>query len=173
MALPTIKAKMAPETRKLLSEMKNLITVGELSFSAGIAADIIAEEARQLAPLGDPAQGSNKTNTDTGNLRRAIVAWTDKTATSFGNVGVAHVGVIHKIAPHAHLVEFGTAGRRFPKNSKKLVFWIDGKKIVVDSVKPMPAQAFMRPAIDSKQGAAIAAISVDLTQRITLKLHKK
>jgi len=103
MALPTIKAKMAPETRKLLSEMKNLITVGELSFSAGIAADIIAEEARQLAPLGP-----------TGNLKRGIVSRVDKTATQFGHSGAAYVWVDYSIAPHAHLVEFGARGGNMP-----------------------------------------------------------
>jgi HK97 gp10 family phage protein len=170
--LPKIKMRMSPETKALLSKTKNLITVGELSFSAGVAADIIANAAKELAPVGDPSRGSNEEGNETGNLRDAIKAWGDKLS-SFGHSGIAHVGVDYRKAPHAHLVEFGTQGNRVPSKSSVLVFWIDGEKIVVKSVKPMPAHPFMRPAVDAMQGAALTAIETDLTARIYKKLAGK
>lgn len=169
--LPNVKMRMSKETRVVLKNFSSLLTVGELSFSAGIAADIFKAEAKALAPSGTPSRGSDETN-KVGNLKDGVVAWIDKTA-QFGSVGVAHVGINYKKAPHAHLVEFGTEGVRVPKDSKKLVFYIDGKKIVTDSVKPMPAQPFMRPAIDNKKSVAITELEADLLILINKKMAAK
>lgn len=161
MSVPRISINMTSETKSLLKEVRNLLTVGELSFSAGIAADIIAEESRRLAPEGE-----------TGNLKRGIISRGNKEVAQFGSVGAAYVGVDYRIAPHAHLVEYGTSNRRYPKNKGKLVFYIDGKKIVVDSVAPMPQKPFMRPAIETQQKIATVAIETDLATRITKRLNK-
>ncbi|MHB0929193.1 MAG: HK97-gp10 family putative phage morphogenesis protein [Candidatus Nanopelagicales bacterium] len=124
---------MTPETKKLLDSMKSFLSVGELGFSAGLAADIFAAEARLRAPV------------KTGKLRSAIVAKINKIAEHFGAVGAAYVSVDYKIAPHAHLVEYGGRGGE------------------------MPAQPFMRPAVDSKQSEAGKAVETDLLKRINLR----
>lgn len=103
MGLPNVKIRMSVQTKEILRRSKNLLTVGELSYSAGIGAGIIAEEARTLAPLGP-----------TGNLKRGIVAKENKKASGFAVVGAAYVGVDYGIAPHAHLVEFGARGGEMP-----------------------------------------------------------
>lgn len=104
MATPKITIQMDPASKKALRSMRNLLTVGELGFSAGIAADLIAEEARRLAPE------------KTGALKRGIVSKVNKVVEEFGTglVGAAYVGVDYHIAPHAHLVEFGARGGEMP-----------------------------------------------------------
>ena len=135
MAAPKISFRMDPATRKSLHTMGNLLTVGELGFSAGLAADLIAEEARRLAPQGP-----------TGNLKRGIIARVNKVSAQFMGVGSAYVGVDYHIAPHAHLVEFGARGGE------------------------MPAQPFMRPAIDTKQAEAAKILEADIQQRINKRM---
>jgi HK97 gp10 family phage protein len=77
------------------------------------AAEPIKQDAIALAPF------------KTGRLRRAIFASRgDKSKSS------AIVGVNHKIAPHAHLVEFGHAGPH-----------------------PAPPHPFMRPAIEKNRAS--------------------
>lgn len=102
MATPKITIQMDPASKKALRSMHNLLTVGELGFSAGIAADLIAEEARRLAPE------------KTGALKRGIVSRVNKVSAQFMGVGSAYVGVDYHIAPHAHLVEFGARGGEMP-----------------------------------------------------------
>lgn len=100
---PKISFQMTPATKKALQSMRNLLTVGELKFNANLGAEIIAKEARLLAPPGK-----------TGRLKRGIVAKEDKNASMFTGDGVAYVGVDYGIAPHAHLVEFGARGGAMP-----------------------------------------------------------
>ncbi|MFZ5762832.1 MAG: HK97-gp10 family putative phage morphogenesis protein [Thermodesulfobacteriota bacterium] len=99
---PRIKMQMDPATRKALRTMQHLLTVGELGYSAGLAADLIAEEARRLAPG------------KTGTLKRGIVARINKVSAYFAGQGSAYVGVDYHIAPHAHLVEYGARGGQMP-----------------------------------------------------------
>jgi len=102
MAAPKIIFKMDPATRKMLQTMHTLLTVDELAFSAGLGADLIADEARRLAPVKE------------GNLKRSIVSKVNKVAGQFNGTGSAYVGVDYSIAPHAHLVEFGARGGQMP-----------------------------------------------------------
>lgn len=100
---PKLSFSMDPATRKALRELPNLLTVGELGYSAGLAADLIAAEAKRLAPKGP-----------TGNLKRGIVARVNKVNAHFMGQGSAYVGVDYHIAPHAHLVEYGARGGQMP-----------------------------------------------------------
>ncbi len=133
---PRITFHMDEKTKKVLKESMDLLTVDELAFSAGIAADIIAEEARLRVPV------------KTGDLKRGIVARKNKEASAFTGKGTAYVGANYKIAPHAHLVEYGARGGQ------------------------MPANPFMRNAIASKRGEAMAAMEKDIISRITKKLER-
>ena len=132
---PKFNFQMDKETKKLMKSLGNILTIGELGFSAGIGADIIAKEARKRAPVGK-----------TGNLRRGIVSKINKSAAQFSNKGAAYVGANYKIAPHAHFVEYGARGGE------------------------MPAQPFMRPAIELKQREAGSASEADLIKRIVKKI---
>lgn len=94
---------MDAQTKALLKSLGNLLTPGELAYSAGIGAEIIAEEAKRRAPIGK-----------TGNLLRGIVAKQNKASMGMLDQGKAYVGVNYGIAPHAHLVEFGARGGQMP-----------------------------------------------------------
>ena len=131
---PRFNFQMAKETKEILKSLNNILTVGELGFSAGIGADIVAKEARKNAPV------------KTGNLKRGIVSKINKRTAVFSDKGSAYVGANYKIAPHAHLVEFGARGGE------------------------MPAQPFMRPAIETKKHEAGQAIEADLLKRIKKRL---
>lgn len=100
---PKFNFKMDKSTKKLLEKMGDFLTVGEKMYSAGVAADIIAKDAKRRAPQGP-----------TGNLKRGIVARQDKVTSMSINKGVAYVGVDYNIAPHAHLVEYGARGGEMP-----------------------------------------------------------
>ncbi|MDH4319949.1 MAG: HK97 gp10 family phage protein [Desulfobulbaceae bacterium] len=159
-----MKMSMKPSaaTADLLKKLGDLLSVGELNYAAGIGADIVAEEARRLAPGGP-----------TGNLRRGIVSRIDNVKVLFGSggkAGHAYVGINYNIAPHAHLVEFGTAGARTPTKKKYLKMVIDGQVIFRRVAGPMPAKPFLRPAIDAKSPEAAAAVAADLAARIALKV---
>jgi len=132
---PKMTMQMDKETKKMLKSLDTFLSVGETSFSAGIGADIIAKEAKRRAPIGK-----------TGNLKRGIVARQNKVAAEFLGQGSAYVGVDYRIAPHAHLVEFGARGGE------------------------MPAQPFMRPAVEAKKNEVASAIEKDLLKRIKKKI---
>lgn len=140
MAAERMSFRPSLETTQLLKAMSNLLTKPELAVAAGKGADIIADEARRLAPEGP-----------TGNLKRGIVARVDKVHTEFGggHEGHAYVSVNYKIAPHAHLVEYGARGGE------------------------MPANPFMRRAQEAKEAEAVSAIDHDLQQRINLRFGAK
>jgi len=82
-------------------------------------AEIIAEDARNRAPLGP-----------TGNLKRSLHAELLPEKTRFPTVAIAAVD--RKIAPHAHLIEFGTS--------------------------KMSARPFFRPAVDAHANKVISNI---------------
>ncbi len=84
----------------------------------------VADDARSNAPLGP-----------TGNLKRGIVA---KTLRRIGNEPAPSIAAIDfRIAPHAHLIEFGTV-ERHQKSGK--------------STGVSPAHPFFRPAWDKNRG---------------------
>jgi HK97 gp10 family phage protein len=93
----------------------------EAGNSAMKSAEEIRDRIRQNAPLGP-----------TGNLKRSPVA------RKYGNVAIA--GVDRKIAPHAHLVEFGTSRA--------------------------PAHPFFRPAVSSKKNRVAENFREDIGRGI-------
>lgn len=79
---------------------------------------------------------------------------------------VASVKAGGKKAPHAHLVEFGTAPHKIePANAGALA--IAGQPVrSVDhpGAKPSP---FMRPALDAKSSEAVEAVAAQIRKRLT------
>ena len=100
---------------KLLPKFKLLIGViddAEMENRLLAAAKIIRDDAKQRAPMGP-----------TGNLKRGIVAKTFSEKRK--GQPATFVAIDYRIAPHAHLVEFGARNGHMP---------------------PTP---FLRPAIDA------------------------
>ncbi len=83
-----------------------------------------------------------------GALRKSIVAWASKRGKD--PAAYARTNVLNgtNAAPHAHLVEFGTAIRT-AKSGKRLVFLNKAGTglVFARSVARMPAKPFFRPAV--------------------------
>lgn len=118
------------------------------ALRAGAA--VFREEAKAKAPV------------DSGALRRSIKVSTNSKK---GRV-TAKLKVGGKLAPHAHLVEYGTKPHTITaKQGGGLT--VGGN--VVSSVDHPGARprAFMRPAFDTKPPAAIAAVASKIRERLT------
>jgi len=90
-------------------------------------AEIIRDRIRANVPVGP-----------TGNLKRSPIAKLMPESSSYPAIAIA--GINRKIAPHAHLVEFGTSR--------------------------MPAHPFFRPAIDACRGGVMSRIKNGLKRLI-------
>lgn len=100
-------------------KLANALSCTVIENDAFEKARIIAEDARSRAPLGP-----------TGNLKRSLIArLLDKRG---NNPRTAIAAVDRKIAPHAHLIEFGTC--------------------------KMSARPFFRPAVESHSEGIIGNI---------------
>lgn len=97
------------EFQDRLSKIVNEVTGAEMKEVMLEGALLLRDEARRRAPV------------KTGALRKGIFA-----ARGDANKPSVLVGVNYKIAPHAHLIEFGHGGPR-----------------------PAPPKPYMRPAIDA------------------------
>jgi len=141
----------------MLDKFNKLLTHKEFQHTAGLGADIIKKKAVELAPMGL-----------TGNLKNGIVSKIDKRTT--GKIARAYVTNNPKIAPHAHLVEYGTKNPRTPKGvvmyDKVTNTWFGVE------VAPMPKKPFMRPALDATKTKVLKAIDHDLQGRINKKLGR-
>lgn len=107
------------------------------------------------------AQATVRVNT--GTLRRSLVVSTRQK----GGTVTASVKARGKIAPHAHLVEFGTRPHKIAPKGQKGALKIGTN--VVGAVehpgsKPKP---FMRPAFDGKSGEAVQATAAQIRARLT------
>lgn len=120
--------EMDAKSRAIIDQFEDLIDEETISDAALDGANIVLDEAIRLAPLGP-----------TGNLKRGLVA------KKFQRKGEsqAFVAVDYRIAPHAHLVEYGTVKTR-----------------------PHP---FLRPAADTKQEEVARAVE----KRIIAGIEKK
>ena len=88
-----------------------------------------------------------KIHDDTGNAARGVLAKKHKRRGS----GKAFVIADFGIAPHLHLIEFGTDTSRKPKKAK-ILFDKDTGIVYGTEVAPMPAQPFFRPTLDEWSG---------------------
>lgn len=147
--------ELSNDSKKMLDKFNNLIPKGTLQQAAGVGADIVRDKAIELAPLGL-----------TGNLKAGIVSKVDTKSP----VARAYVTNNPKIAPHAHLVEYGTKN---PRVAKKVSMydsvtgtWFGGE------VAPMPKKPFMRLALAQTREQVIAAIDETLQRGINKKIGK-
>ncbi len=111
---------------ELKAEMNRLL--GEMREATGDGVEACAESLAEIVRNNTP-EGPTK------NLKRAVT--TKKLPDKPRYPPTTMVGLDYGIAPHQHLVEFGT-GPRYHKSGK--------------SVGYMPAQGFFRRAIDQASG---------------------
>ncbi|MGI4717209.1 MAG: HK97-gp10 family putative phage morphogenesis protein [Janthinobacterium lividum] len=118
------------------------------ALRAGAA--VIREEAKAQVPV------------DSGALRRSLKV---STSTKKGRV-TAKLKVGGRLAPHAHLVEFGTKPHKIKaKRQQALSFGgTVAREVDHPGAKPHP---FMRPAFDSHSSEAIAAVASKVRERLT------
>lgn len=113
-----------------------------------------ANEFKEAAKQGAPV--------DEGDLRASIRV---TTSTKRGTV-YAKLRVGGKRAPHAHLVEFGTAAHKI-KAKKQHALSFGGTTVREVDHPGARAQPFMRPAADSRPPAATAAVAAKIRERLT------
>lgn len=118
------------------------------ALRAGAA--VIREEAKAQVPI------------DSGALRRSLKVSTN---TKNGRI-TAKLKVGGKLAPHAHLVEFGTKPHKIkPKRQQALSFGgTVAREVDHPGARPRP---FMRPAFDSHSSEAVAAVAAKVRERLT------
>lgn len=102
-----------------------------------------------------------------GALKRAIKVFSEKGSK---DVSRLRVGVDYKIAPHAHLVEFGTGERKQGTSSRKNRTII--KKWGGRRTGKMPAFPFMRPAFESTKERVLQAFVEKIQTYLITKLNK-
>ena len=103
-----------------------------------------------------------KVPVDEGDLRRSIRT---TTRAKKGTVYAA-LKVGGKRAPHAHLVEFGTAAHKImAKKGSALAF--KGQAVREVDHPGARAQPFMRPAFDTGATSAITAVGAKIRERLT------
>jgi len=141
--LATTKLEGMEKLSRKMFEMDELLrNVGR--ETAKEQGEMLADRIRANIPTGP-----------TGNLRRSVVV-----KTMPGGWPVI-VGIDRRIAPHAHLVEYGTSDRRYPK-SKALAIG-DEKRAWVG---PMPAKPFFRPALDGSRDKVLSNMESDIKKAI-------
>lgn len=136
------------------------------------AARKLRDAARRQAPVSSwpvisrwNGKSDKQTRRAQGALRRAIVAYQLRrnAAVWGGPAAVAQVNILRgrEMAPHGHLVEFGTQART-AKNGKRMPFPAKGGRgwIFAREVRATPANPFFRRAIDSAGPAALDAAAL-------------
>ena len=102
-------------------------------------ARIVRDEAKRRAPVGP-----------TGNLKRSLKAKKGKRRGKL--FATAFAAVDRKIAPHAHLVEYGTGPRR--------------QKTTGRYTGQMPAIPFFRPAVDATKDQVARTVNQGIARLI-------
>lgn len=138
------------ELAQALSSLAPKLEKNIMRAALRAGAAVIREEAREQVPV------------DSGALRRSLKVTTN---TKRGRI-TAKLKVGGRLAPHAYLVEFGTRPHKIkPKQQDALSFGgVVAREIDHPGSRPKP---FMRPALDAKSSAAIAAVAAKVRERLT------
>ena len=122
-------------------------------------------------------QAKSNVATDDGKLRKAIFA---QVRSVQNNTFRVTVGIDFKKAPHGHLVEFGTKGRREAKGRRgrttnRPPVLIDRKtgKVFGKSVASMPARPFMRPAFFTTADKVVVVFSKGIWRAVDKEILRK
>jgi HK97 gp10 family phage protein len=128
---------------KMLADVIDQRAVTEVMIQA---AKIIQSEAKVRAPRGK-----------TGRLEQSIVVTGQAKRKRKKGRMQSYCYVDKSIAPHAHLIEYGTAVR--VPVSKKVMADQEAGIIYGKHADPMPAHPFFRPAVDHKEAEAATYMS--------------
>jgi len=153
----------AADLLKLLQELPAKIEKNVMRGALRAGAKVIAEEAKQLCPVGTDVPKGHQVGALRDSIKVSVNARSGKVT--------AKIKAGNEQAFYAHMVEFGTA-RHFikPKNRKSLfVAGLLRESVDHPGAKKKP---FMRPAVDGKADAAVEAIGDYLKQRIPNELDK-
>ena len=135
-----------------------------LARSMGVAAgEVFRDTAKALAPIGN--QGAEEgISPGPGSLRNAIYLAYREGASTDARVVYA-VSWNSKIAPHGHWIEFGhwRVNELVPIGDGGL--WIATEQRL-DNPVWVPAQPFMRPALEGRRDAAMQAASARARARL-------
>jgi HK97 gp10 family phage protein len=135
------------DDRELQQQLKKLdrsVGIEVLKKAARAGARPILNEAKARVPV------------DSGELRGSL-GLRQKTGYAWVDVSVV------ARAPHAHLVEFGTAPHRVGKGSDSRKLFGKKRGRLHPGAKPQP---FMRPAFDNKAAEAVAKVGEVLRRKI-------
>jgi len=144
--------------------MRNAITKANAPIAKGIRAKLATlkqsdtsspKTAKARAKKAEALKASRKIKAGTGRLRGSIRTVTrtypKKAIKGQGSAVVAIAGPGSRLAPHAHLIESGTAPRYY--TTKR------GRRKFVGAIKPTP---FMRPGFDENKGKAKTILATQL-----------
>lgn len=100
---------------------------------------------------------------DTGNLKKSIKVFNDNSQASRGGA-LIRVGADRTIAPHAHLVEFGTDERYLDKPS--VITLARGDVFTITQTGKMPANKFFDRGFQNSKVEAIQVFTDELKAEI-------
>ncbi|MEB2775230.1 HK97-gp10 family putative phage morphogenesis protein [Algoriphagus sp. D3-2-R+10] len=124
-----------------LKKLNNKMAVTEIKKALRKAGHKIKTAVKSEAPIGE-----------SGELKKSIKVFADG---SYGskNGALIRVGADRKIAPHAHLVEFGTEEREL--NKPNTIRLASGEYFRITHTGKMPANNFFERGYESSKNEAI------------------
>lgn len=133
-----------------LEKLKNTATGNDVRAALLDGANLISQAARARAPIAPYATNYRGTQIAPGGLRRSLQSAAGRAHKTFLQ---AYAFALRFIAPHAHLVEFGTKAHMIaPKNKKRLVFGNRFKRFALKVQHPGSREIpFFRDAIRSQR----------------------
>jgi HK97 gp10 family phage protein len=141
--------------------------LGKLKKLETKAAAVILKKALRKAGGKIRSQAKMDAPVDSGNLRRSIKVFADKGRGS-KNGALIRVGADRKIAPHAHLVEFGTEERVLKKPRTINVQTSSGSSFFeATHTGKMPANPFFQGAYDKSQGRAVETFTNEMKRQLS------
>ncbi|MDA8095584.1 MAG: HK97 gp10 family phage protein [Betaproteobacteria bacterium] len=159
-----LKVEGLAELQALLDDLPAKIEANVVRGGLRAGAQIIADEAKRLCPVGDHVPKGETP----GALRESIhVSMRSK----HGRVQ-ASIKAGGKKAWYAHMVEYGTARHWIKPKNRKSLFVAGLFKEAIDH-PGAKKQPFMRPAIDNKAQEAIEAVRDYMKSRIEKEASKK
>ena len=138
----------------LIKKLKKLSTktgIATLKKALRKAGNKIKTDVKREAPVA------------TGNLKRSIKVFNDGSMASRGGA-LIRVGADRRIAPHAHLVEFGTEDRQLDKPS--VVTLASGQVFTITHTGKMPANNFFERGFNSSKNTAIQAFTSEIVTAV-------
>ncbi len=153
MAIGDIRIEGLKEVEKALEILRDSLPPDKIEALMLNYAKNVADDMERRAPHGP-----------TGNLIRGIHSKLLSRNNS-DQPAPAIAAVDRKIAPHAHLVEFGTQKTREP-NKARILYDKDTGMFFGKSVGPMPASPFMRPAWEGLRPAILRDIEAQVRKLV-------